>query len=256
MTTKTLKNSVPSVKLDLLGLDNPKLQKLAMDSGYIVAGLSLAPHTYASKETLCPNAERANCFMHCLFFTGRGGFADNVKNARIRKTKLFVEEREYFMGLLITDIMKLQVAAKRLDRKLAIRLNMFSDINWTGVYYQGKTVFEHFPEVTFYDYTKVPRDPAKLPANYKLTFSYSPEPAYQVSVKKALRYGMNIAVVFQLGKGEALPAIWNGKTVINGDLHDLRFLDPENVIIGLKEKTITDPVHKLDKRQGLAVKAA
>jgi len=35
---------------------------------------------------------------------------------------------------------------------------------------------------------------------------------------------------------DKLPKTFNTKEVINGDLTDLRFLDPVNVIVGLKAK--------------------
>jgi hypothetical protein len=44
---------------------------------------------------------------------------------------------------------------------------------------------------------------------------------------------MNVAVVFA---GNDLPTEWNGKPVIDGDTDDLRFLDPQGVIVGLRAK--------------------
>ena len=41
-----------------------------------------------------------------------------------------------------------------------------------------------------------------------------------------------MAVVF----ADRLPKKWKGKKVIDGDRHDLRFLDPSGVIIGLIAK--------------------
>ena len=43
--------------------------------------------------------------------------------------------------------------------------------------------------------------------------------------------GQNVAVVF-----DDIPATWLGLEVINGDEHDLRFLDGVGVIVGLKAK--------------------
>jgi len=47
-----------------------------------------------------------------------------------------------------------------------------------------------------------------------------------------LRAGGNIAVVFS---GD-LPSNFHGFNVINGDLTDLRYFDPVNVVVGLKAK--------------------
>jgi hypothetical protein len=41
-----------------------------------------------------------------------------------------------------------------------------------------------------------------------------------------------VAVVFANG----LPPIWKGFPVIDGDVSDLRFLDPRGTVVGLKAK--------------------
>jgi hypothetical protein len=46
---------------------------------------------------------------------------------------------------------------------------------------------------------------------------------------------MNAAAVFK-GPSKGLPRAYKGFPVIDGDLHDLRFLDPHGVIVGLKAK--------------------
>jgi hypothetical protein len=48
--------------------------------------------------------------------------------------------------------------------------------------------------------------------------------------------GENVAVVFSSKKGEDLPVTWQGREVIDGDLHDLRFLDGKNKVVGLRAK--------------------
>ena len=110
---------------------------------------------------------------------------------------------------------------------------VLSDIAWERI---APELFEMVPDCQFYDYTKAShrmfeqRQPG-WPANYSLTFSRSeingPE---AVSV---LRGGGNVAVVFRDG----LPDNWNGAPVVNGDAHDLRFLDPVGgFVVGLKAK--------------------
>jgi hypothetical protein len=88
-----------------------------------------------------------------------------------------------------------------------------------------------FPDVTFYDYTKIPnRDVANIP-NYSLTFSRN-----EVNDDVAWSQSLNVAVVFRVRKHDALPATWHGRKVIDADLTDLRFLDPVNVVCGLRPK--------------------
>jgi hypothetical protein len=52
-----------------------------------------------------------------------------------------------------------------------------------------------------------------------------------MDVRLALSNGMNVAAVFH-----KVPETYLGRTVINGDETDLRFLDPKGVIVGLKAK--------------------
>jgi hypothetical protein len=47
-----------------------------------------------------------------------------------------------------------------------------------------------------------------------------------------LKMGGNVAVVFR----KDLPTTYKGYQVVNGDVSDLRFLDPNNSIVGLKAK--------------------
>ena len=94
---------------------------------------------------------------------------------------------------------------------------------------------EMFPDVQFYDYTKHFNRMQKyvrgeMPKNYHLTYSRSE--CNQSLVEIIAELGGNIATVFR----NELPKSWLGKEVIDGDLHDLRFLDKKKVIVGLVEK--------------------
>ena len=97
-----------------------------------------------------------------------------------------------------------------------------------------KNIFEIFPDVQFYDYSKAPLNKKRnLPSNYDITYSYSDK---KTALKESLEYLENkkarVSVVFS---GD-LPKTWNGFKVVNADNSDLRFLEPKNVICGLKFK--------------------
>jgi hypothetical protein len=47
-------------------------------------------------------------------------------------------------------------------------------------------------------------------------------------------------------KKEDLPAQVGSVPVIDGDIHDLRFLDEKGVIVGLRLKSITKPGEKVN----------
>jgi hypothetical protein len=113
--------------------------------------------------------------------------------------------------------------------KPAIRLNGTSDLPWLAM-----ELAAAFPEVEFYDYTKHPKPWLRTLPNYHLTFSHSGHNMQDCS--EALEHGINVAVVFTTRRGEALPETWNGFPVIDGDLHDCRFLDPKGVVVGLRAK--------------------
>ncbi|MBB4345198.1 GP88 family protein [Rhizobium leguminosarum] len=218
------------------------------DGEYETAIMYLAPFTMAGAN-VCPMAEQAGCVKGCLNTAGRGAY-NNVQQARIAKTKRYQASRTAFMADLVTDLERFVAYCKRKGVKPAVRLNGTSDIQWEVAHYASRgdargSVFELFPEVQFYDYTKVyKRAYRQLPANYALTLSYSAaNPAYaEVVTKAAHETGANLAIVYRtkeqrdyfVGKlvqyGDAC------RDVIDGDETDMRFLDPKGVIVGLYAK--------------------
>ena len=223
--------------MKLLSTANPKIQK-GTKLGYLSFILHLAPATLSGKET-CPK-RTAGCTAACLNTAGRGGMfkkgesTNIIQQARIRKTKEFFESRMAFMTQLVKDIELGKKQAAKLGLTPVFRLNGTSDLSWEkyGVKRNGHyfdNIFLAFPEVQFYDYTKVLGRKVKDIANYHLTFSAAD--GNDADVAKAIEQGMNVAMVF-----DALPAEYAGRSVINADETDLRFLDPKGVIAGLKAK--------------------
>jgi hypothetical protein len=51
-----------------------------------------------------------------------------------------------------------------------------------------------------------------------------------------LTKNVNIAVVFDTKKEDALPLEWKNRKVIDGDVDDVRWLDEKGVIVGLRAK--------------------
>jgi hypothetical protein len=197
--------------------------------GFLTGILYLAPYTL-SGVNLCPFAKVAECHVACLNTAGRGNFS-NVKNARLRKAKLFNENRGEFFAQLIDDINKLKRQAKKQKLQAVIRLNGTSDIDWENIKVTGDyTIFNLFPDLQFYDYTKNPNR-KNLPANYDLTFSYSGVESFIKFNRQALSNNMRIATVFKI-----IPSEFLGRQVINGDDHDARFIEDKNLVIGLKAK--------------------
>jgi hypothetical protein len=188
-----------------------------------------------SGKNTCPKAT-AGCKAACLNTAGRGGIfkkgesTNIIQQARIRKTKQFFENRETFLQELVIEIGKTIKKAEKQGLIPVFRLNGTSDLSWEKYeVISGKNIFQMFPEVQFYDYTKVlGRKVSHIP-NYHLTFSKAD--GNDMDVRLAASNGMNVAAVFH-----KLPEKYIGRPVINGDETDLRFLDPKGVIVGLKAK--------------------
>jgi hypothetical protein len=228
--------------MKLLSTGNPKVLK-GMKQGYNTYILHLAPANLSGYETCAKRT--AGCTAACLNTAGRGGMfkkgesTNVIQQARIRKTKMFFENRAQFMTDLVKDIeLGIKQSAKK-DLIPVFRLNGTSDLAFEKyeVIRNGKlfrNIFAAFPEVQFYDYTKILGRKVNQIENYQLTFSAAD--GNDADVVKAIAQGYNIAVVFGIKKTEAMPENYLGMPVFNGDESDLRFLDPQNVIVGLYAK--------------------
>jgi hypothetical protein len=211
--------------MNLLTTNNTKLLK-GSGKGYMSFVLHLSPADSSGTE-VCPKRS-PGCTEACLNTAGRGKM-HKVQAGRLRKTRLYLEDREGFMAQLVWDIKAGIRRAGRHDAIPCFRLNGTSDVPWERVRINGKNVFQLFPDVQFYDYSKLHNRKVSQYKNYHLTFSRGEN--NDKDVAKAIAAGMNVAVVFR-----ELPETYMGLPVISGDEDDLRFLDPPNHIVGLKAK--------------------
>ena len=87
---------------------NPKVMKGDKLSNYLTAIMHLSP----INTKICPYQDVAGCKEACLNTAGRGGIIKKgettnvIQEARKRKTKLYLEDKNTFMSYLITDITK------------------------------------------------------------------------------------------------------------------------------------------------------
>jgi|TARA_R110001583_G_scaffold178497_1_gene334435 hypothetical protein len=211
----------------LLNIDNNAKTVKGQKKGYKTAILYLAPSTQ-SGFNVCPQASEG-CKKACLYTAGHGAF-NNVQQGRINKTRWFIQERDTFMEQLTKEITNHIKNTTRKGFIPCIRLNGTSDISW-----ETMGIFEQFPQVQFYDYTKIYKRALKFvngqyPSNYHLTYSLN-EDNYKEAFDILLRGG-NISAVFR----KDLPQTYKGYKVINADETDLRFTDDNNVICGLVAK--------------------
>ena len=213
----------------LLSTANPKIQK-GTKLGYLSFILHLAPADLSGHNT-CPKAT-VGCTSACLNTAGRGGMfkrgesTNVIQKARIRKTQYFFANRDAFMVDLANDIRKAIQFAARKGLTPVFRLNGTSDLSWEKYWVPvyDMTLFELFPQVQFYDYTKVLGRKTSAFPNYHLTFSKAD--GNDADVAEALLQGMSVVAVY-----DAIP-----EGVPSADETDLRFLDPKGIMLGLKAK--------------------
>ena len=218
---------------------NAKLRKSA-GGEWLLYGLSLAP-AKVSGHQVCASSS-AGCRKACIFTSGCGGYP-SVSLARIARTRAWFQKRGEFKEKFLEELGNAERLAERRGRRLGVRLNVFSDIMWENIFPE---VFTEFPEVTFYDYSKHFERMMKFcrgdsfPANYYLTFSRSENNWDQCH--EVLKAGRNVSVPFTINQvmhpenNVPLPKRYKGFKVFNGDETDLRFLDPQGVIVGIKTK--------------------
>lgn len=219
--------------MKLLTVNNPKTQK-GEKEGFLTAILHLSPATVGGFKTVCPWSTQG-CESVCLNTAGRGGLPtpdgspNRVQKARRSRTELYFIRRNDFFTELNKEITAFRLKSFRLGLKPAIRLDGTSDLGL------ARHIAPNFPDIQFYDYTKsASRAITSNVPNWHLTFSKSE--SNDVEVAKVLDAGTNVAVVFDTPKGKELPAFWQDYPVVDGDVSDLRFLDPKGVIVGLRAK--------------------
>ena len=192
--------------------------------------LYLSPYKQNSfGKNVCANAS-PGCIEACLFTAGRGAFS-TVQSARQRKTDWLFSDRYGFLYQLYKELYLINAEAMFENKAIAIRLNGTSDLDFVELIKKeiGHDILE-FTNLKFYDYTKNLKKAIKyLGSNYYLTFSRSEINHLECSTY--LQMGGNVAIVF-----DEIPNEHQGYQVMNGDENDLRYMDHDNVIIGLKAK--------------------
>lgn len=244
MEFKSIADAKRKTGLSYLGMVNSSA-KHVKNAKYneMVYALYLAPASM-SGYNVCPKSNE-ECRLLCLNESGQNRMdKGNINKARIKKTKLFFEHRQFFMQWLIAEIDHNKKKALKNGYHFSVRLNNTSDINPEQFYIDNngtkQNILQVFNDVQFYDYSKVDNRVLLINkyVNYDLTFSYD---GYNWDICKGmLERNVRVAVVF----AKDVPDEWNGYKVVNGDLYDVRFKDEKNVIIGLKFKLVKNKYTK------------
>ena len=156
---------------------------------------------------------------------------------------MFFEDLPQFEHNLREGLRAAQRKAKKEKKRVAVRLNMYSDIEFEK---EIPWIFTdpEFSDITFYDYTKLhPRMKSfcagEFPENYHLTFSRSEDNERETI--DILEQGGNAAIVLikelyhSVTKNEK--SAWHGFEILPGDKTDLRFLEgKKSAVIALFAK--------------------
>lgn len=249
--------AIPTLSLRVLTVGNPKIVK-GSAYGVLTAVLHLLPareyarlaelqgDTVVRLRNLCPWA--ASCVAGCLNTAGRGGipstryaggpFLNNVQQGRYRRTRAYDVDPARFVADVVRDIERLAAYCAANGLSPAIRLNGTSDVDWYAAHPELVAVCERL-NVARYDYTK---DPARARASadgtipMRYVYSLDKGAAREAIARDILSRGGNVAVVFRVKRGQPLPASWSGYPVLDGDVTDLRHLDPRGHVVGLRAK--------------------
>jgi len=203
--------------------------------------LYLAPAN-TSGYNVCSHST-PECRLGCLATSGRAAIElrlehRTIEKARIKKSRLFNENQEFFMDWLVAEIAQYRRKAVKDGYDFSVRLNGTSDIDWVNIKLNGLNIFEIYNDVQFYDYTKNGGKFLSKPGNYHLTLSYTGR--NNEAVIATLKAGHNVAVIFNVKKESELPTMFDGFEVVNGDLTDYRVNDGNGKVIGLKWKNIAN----------------
>jgi len=215
--------------MNLLCIQNAKTVK-GQKRGYLTGVLYLASSDESGYQ-VCPMAKASGCEGPCLDFAGRGKF-ERTRKSRIRKTRLYFENRALFLNLLRKDIKAIIRKAERENLIPCVRLNGTSDLVWSEI-------IKEFPNLQFYDYSKVFRRKlwgGNYLHNYHTTLSAGKQTS-DGQIRDSLIHGNNVAMVFR-NKYKSDKIQINGEyyPVVDGDETDLRFLDPRGVVVALTAK--------------------
>ena len=224
---------------------NTKTAKTALKhQQYRIVSLALAPAYEGKGISTCPNASNS-CRAACVGGenVGLAGIFASIMQARIAKTEFLRTDRAGFVRQLCDEIGEEQRKAEAEGQVLACRLNTFSDIPWELEKY---SIPQQFPEVTFYDYSKLYFRSGlwgkgySLPSNYHICFSWTEDPVDQRDCLQLLLAGFSVSMVFanhgayagNAALRQDIPKRWiiegHRFEVYDGDSSDLRIpgIDP------------------------------
>jgi hypothetical protein len=184
-------------------------------------------------KNLCVSSTQG-CRAACLHMAGRLGMAGTAKLARTALLAASSHESGPFWTVVDAEITRHKARVARNGKELVVRLNGTSDIDVPS------WIIEKHDEVIFFTYTKrsdIPLGWMMSHPNVYNVFSASENTSDEL-IHEILSEDVNVVVPFDVKRGDDLPTEYLGHRVIDGDKHDLRFLDDDGVIVGLRYKPV------------------
>jgi hypothetical protein len=190
--------------------------------------------------TLCPKAKV--CIKVCVASQSANGKMSNARKSRLLRTLLHLLHPDLAFALTGDSLRK--VRAKHGD-DCRWRVNIADDIRWERI---APGLFEI--GVAAYSYTKF--SPAQRQGfdGFRLVYSAS-ETTSEAQIHEMIRAGHNVAVIFNVKKGE-LPSVWQGVEVVDGDETDDLHSHKPATIVGLAVKGPTLDIRSQAAEQGFA----
>jgi hypothetical protein len=221
--------------------------KIRKNRGCVSRYLAMLPHKLGGHGNLCPHAS-PGCIDLCLNISGMSygnwGAAHMILRGRLARTRLYFEQRDVFMAMWHIEMQAAMRQCQRENLPLYLRPNLISDLDW---WRKHPEMFSPYlgPTLKMIDYTKDVKKyqrfvDGKYMPGYHLTFSRSEK--NEADCVRFLSQGGTVAAVFDTTYSHAhhyyapLPRTWKGFPVIDGDINDQRYLDPQGVVVGLRAK--------------------
>ncbi|MBW2673877.1 MAG: hypothetical protein JRD89_10760 [Deltaproteobacteria bacterium] len=226
-------------------------KRIAGVSPALSRGVNLLPHRLAAELSrkqlpltgmgLCVGSSTA-CRSTCLLYSGLNPIADSQVPIKLARTEALLKEPVAWLRMLVAAVQWHVDWCARRSLEPYLRPNLLSDIPWERV---CPELVAHLQQVRWYDYTKVSGREYD-PERYDMTFSFNGQ--NERACVRELSRGIRCAVVFWLPHpctrhrqpcDSVTELSFLGQPVLDGDLHDLRPLDPQGSVIGLSYKPVT-----------------
>lgn len=185
-----------------------------------------APASTSGVLNMCPASTRG-CRSVCLHTSGQLGMPAQ-QWATIIRTRFMAEHPFEFLVVWLAELDHHYHRVGALGKQLVVRGNGTTDVAWERVW-----PWPYFGTFFHQDYTK--RKDRKATDGY-----YVVESTTERYMPPADR---NTVVCVAVRKGQPLPETFEGRPVVDGDVHDLRFLDPQGgyaVLVRAKGKARRD----------------